>query len=417
MKKATPFLLSLFLLPAFSLASPLDHCDRQLDQAIQDIYQESLNQYQAHLRDVLKYSRQTLQDYVDAGEGSISIPLPIVRDILSAEKDNSTTRDLVDDLRHKYRPSPDESLRTRDFEALAPRILDSATAAEWEKCKATCSACQADTSGRQNGIAYHVHGDTQDIFGVTFTYLPDREGDPRGIEVTRLTVTGGAVLHMIPYTSPEIASGKSLVRYAPYTQHFRRTDLKQDAFIRLDLKGRENVLIRISQRRPEAGSPVGTVVSSILQWEKYAIAANDTDPFNARLNYWAPCDGRNIEGSRLHEKIGRANAPDLRGVFLRGRNRFDDKSSEVTGAQRDTDGLRDAGYDFQNHKVGEHKHTFKGGRAEEKVAIEFNKVGHDDKGAWYAGDYKQDGGRPTENNPSGETRPKNIPMNYYIKIN
>jgi len=80
-------------------------------------------------------------------------------------------------------------------------------------------------------------------------------------------------------------------------------------------------------------------------------------------------------------------------------------------------GLRDAGYDFRNHKVGEHEHTFKGDRAEEKVAIEFNKVGHDDKGAWYAGDYAQRGESPTENNPSGETRPKNIPMNYYIKIN
>nr|VFK24193.1 MAG: hypothetical protein BECKLPF1236A_GA0070988_104081 [Candidatus Kentron sp. LPFa]VFK35769.1 MAG: hypothetical protein BECKLPF1236C_GA0070990_104191 [Candidatus Kentron sp. LPFa] len=419
MKKHTLLLpILLFLLPVLTLAdTSLDYCNRQLEQEIKTTYGvESLNQYQTHLRDVLRYSRPALQDYGESEDGSISIPLPMVRDILSAEKDNRTTRELVDNLRHKYRPSPEDSLRTEDFDALAPRILDSATAAEWEKCKATCSACLANASGRQNGIAYRVHGDTKDVFGITFTYLPDREDDPRGIEVTRLTVTGGAVLHMLPNTSTEIGPGKSMVRYNAYTQHFRRTDPKQDAFIRVNLKGRENVLIRISQRRPEAGLPVGTVLSSVLPWKEYAEAANDNLPFNAWLNYWAPCDGRTIEGYRLRARIGKTQAPDLRGVFLRGRNRFDDEF----GVQRDPKGLRPAGYDFQNHKVGKHDHRYYAAEATNTTKATF--MGDEEKelqrDLWYGKDYKyQSKWGKTHDDPEGETRPKNIPMNYYIKIN
>nr|VFJ91653.1 MAG: hypothetical protein BECKLFY1418B_GA0070995_102718 [Candidatus Kentron sp. LFY] len=417
MKKHSLLLpILLFILPALSFATtPLDYCERQLEQDLKDTYSvETLDEYRGHLREVLRHSRKTLRDYVDADDGSVPVPLPIVRDILSAEEDNRSTKEFIDNLRTKYSPSPQLALRAEDFDAFASKVLDSATVADWDRCKTTCSECLANASGRQNGISYRILGDRKGIFSITFTYLPERKTDPNYITVSKVTVTGSGVLN----EPLKIRRNKILHRYNRTTQTFRRVDPKTDVAIRIDFKGREGLQLLVSDRRPEAGLPVGTVLSSILPWEEYARVANDTLPYDPRLNYWAPCDGRDIKGSRLQERTNHAKAPDLRGVFLRGLNKFDLDESEskaVSGKQRDP-GPRDAD-GFQGDNPGAHDHVYYGDRAHDKSAIDYVHVQHTENGVWYSGDYQQTKERPTGKNPTGETRPKNVAVHYYIKIN
>nr|VFK68123.1 MAG: hypothetical protein BECKUNK1418G_GA0071005_12001 [Candidatus Kentron sp. UNK]VFK73379.1 MAG: hypothetical protein BECKUNK1418H_GA0071006_11951 [Candidatus Kentron sp. UNK] len=215
---------------------------------------------------------------MDADDDSVPVPLPIVRDILSAEEDNRNTKEFIDNLRTKYSPSPQLALRAEDFDAFASKVLDSATVADWDRCKTTCSECLANASGRQNGISYEILGDRKGIFSITFTYLPERKTDPKHVMVSKVTVTGGGVLN----EPLKIRRNKILHRYNRTTQTFRRVVPKTDVAIRIDFKGREGLQLLVSDRRPEAGSPVGTVLSSILPWEEYANAANDTLRYDSR---------------------------------------------------------------------------------------------------------------------------------------
>jgi len=423
-----PLILSLFLLlstPALA-TTPIDYCDRQLEQEIRSTYNlENLDQYRAYLREALNHSREVLQHYLDTGGGDVAIPPAIVRDILLAENANEETGRLIETLRLRYAPSPELLLSDRDFEDFTSLVLEGAVVAKWQQCKTVCSECLADANGKQNGILYRVHGDEHGVFAVTFTYLPERKTDPVSVMVTGMTVTDGATPN-----APEIIRRSAILhRYNGYTQTFTRTDPKIDVSIRVDLDGREGVQIRISDRRPEAGMPVGMVVQSIMPWEEYAKAANDTLPYNSRLNYWAPCDGRAIEGSRLQESTDRPNAPDLRGVFLRGLNRFapgdeDDGIVEVVSDEQKDPGekkgaelvIRTEAGTFQGGNVGGHEHSFYGKNAD---AVRDAKKGDrgDIRDVWSGGDSPQRAERRTTKGPTGETRPKNISVHYYIKIN
>nr|VFJ59315.1 MAG: hypothetical protein BECKDK2373B_GA0170837_10825 [Candidatus Kentron sp. DK] len=405
-------LFSLFSTPALA-ATPLDYCDRQLEQEIKSTYNlENLDQYRAHLREVLKYSREVLQGYVEADDGAIPVPVPIVRDVLLAEGANQETRQLLDTLRIRYALSPDLPLSDKDFEDFASRVLEGSIVAAWTQCRTICTECLADVHGKQNGILYRIHGDEHDVFAVTLTYLPERKTDPVSVMVTGVTVTGGASLN----APTVIRRGVNLMRYNGYTQTFARTEPREDVTIRVDFDGREGVQIHVSDRKPAAGLPVGTIVSSILPWEKYAETTGDTAPYHPLQNYWAPCDGRSIAGSRLQESTGKTEAPDMRGVFLRGMNDFAaDGLGTALDKPRDPEPGREAGGEVQGDNVGKHEHKFRGGGARGTGNAE---KGNDIHYVWYGEhDPGQSKERGTEKGPTGETRPKNVAVHYYVKIN
>ena len=350
----------------------------------------------------------------DAGGGPVGAPLAIATDILLAENANAETRRRLDELRARYSISPDLPLGSQDFEAFASRVLNTDTVAEWSQCKTLCSECQANMGDKQYGIIYRIHGQENELFNITFTYLPERETDPVSVVVTGVTVIGGAT-----QTPAVIKRGASLQRYTGYTQTFKRTGAEADVSIRINLEGRESIRIPVTDKPPEGGLPVGTVIPSILSWEEYAKAAGDTLPYDSGKNYWAPCDGRTIKDARLYERTTRANAPDLRGVFLRGLNQFapGDESEglidAVSDKQRDT-GPRDAD-GLQGDGVGAHEHKFYGGGARGTGNAESgNKIHY----VWYGeSDPGQSHERDTAKGPTGETRPKNAALHYYIKIN
>ena len=108
----------------------------------------------------------------------------------------------------------------------------------------------------------------------------------------------------------------------------------------------------------------------------------------------------------------------LRGVFLRGLNRFDPGESKAEAVDEKQRGpgepKREKAGVLQEWSVGAHQHTFRGGGARAGARGE---GGDDLHHLWDGGDWPQRDARPTEGGPKGESRPTNVSVFYYVKIN
>ena len=94
------------------------------------------------------------------------------------------------------------------------------------------------------------------------------------------------------------------------------------------------------------------------------------------------------------------------GRFIRGidRNPSDERI--------DPDGERIAGT-LQDDNVGEHVHIYQGGGADRASTADNDCC--DIRETWSGGDWRQQNGRETIQNPTGETRPNNVALLYCIK--
>lgn len=156
----------------------------------------------------------------------------------------------------------------------------------------------------------------------------------------------------------------------------------------------------------ERSLPVGTVITSLLNpVEFYDVVDQDPEVIDIGHLYFVPSDGRNVEGSLYTSVTGRGRVPDLRGMFIRGLNSFDEGNSRSDGFQ-DPEPNRSVGT-LQKDTLKSHSHP--------------GKVVQEVRSNW-------DGG-PPRNTPvistvesigaygGSETRPVNVSVYYYIKIN
>ncbi|UOX33119.1 hypothetical protein LXD69_13860 [Flavobacterium sediminilitoris] len=179
---------------------------------------------------------------------------------------------------------------------------------------------------------------------------------------------------------------------------------------------RENLvyLVERSDVGFEKEFPVGSIITSILDWNSFSqITENvSSSAWDASKSKWAPADGRTISTSKYTRKTGRSNTPDLRGVFLRGLNQFDPfYTNQVSEQQKDVDGQNRVAGDFQKDIFESHFHTT------EKLTLGHRNHGYPasedlDPGNW-AG-YLQ---LKTDSKGGSETRPKNVTVYYYVRIN
>jgi hypothetical protein len=153
--------------------------------------------------------------------------------------------------------------------------------------------------------------------------------------------------------------------------------------------------------------PVGTIVSSVVHPQQFSELAGDPGGFEAPESVWVPADGRLVPGSTYASYVG-GPVPDLRGVFLRGLDYSEDRNV-LCG--RDPDGaVRIAGH-YQEDALQDHKHK--------TTAINNNSVNNS-----IAGINRRTSARSPatvdevlDARTADETRPKNVAVYYYIKIN
>nr|VFK01744.1 MAG: hypothetical protein BECKH772B_GA0070898_102448 [Candidatus Kentron sp. H]VFK02163.1 MAG: hypothetical protein BECKH772A_GA0070896_102566 [Candidatus Kentron sp. H]VFK05338.1 MAG: hypothetical protein BECKH772C_GA0070978_102607 [Candidatus Kentron sp. H] len=282
---------------------------------------ETLDAYRRYLREALNHSHDALARDAEAGGDFLAIPPAIAGSILDAEASNPGIRELLDGLRAKYSSDPALALEGEDFEAMASNIMSGGVLSAWEECRAKNAAREdAKEEAKDNDEFVHrINGAQNEIFSVTFTWLPGVQTDLPLLQVAGLTVTGGAA-----HIPARIKQGTVFHRHTGYTQSFKWTDPRQDISIRLDFQGHPGTEVVVPALRPRNIIPVGTVIQSMLKWEDYVKAVNDEPEYEPDANepntsQWAPCDGRDIEGSGLAGLWpGHTLALDLRRVFLRG---------------------------------------------------------------------------------------------------
>jgi hypothetical protein len=187
------------------------------------------------------------------------------------------------------------------------------------------------------------------------------------------------------------------------------TDTKQDI----------KVIAQSAHAVKNSAIPVGTIVASLLQPHAFLKQVGDIAVFHPENSKWILADGEKDIGASEYGKAAlTAKSPDLRGMFLRGVN--------LTRTDADPDGAARAAGGFQGDATrlppsakitgnGAHKHSISAGAAERG----WGQLEIGDGGG---------GGGPLSTGEDGvhthdltggdvETRPKNVAVYYYLKIN
>jgi len=164
---------------------------------------------------------------------------------------------------------------------------------------------------------------------------------------------------------------------------------------------------------------LGTVTASILDYDHLSTLNSDPKVIDPKTSKWIPADGRSMVGSQLSKLIGVSKAPDLRGRFLRGLNTFYNDGQPnlniATADQDDPSSNRKAG-EYQSDMLKTHTHSFS-----HVIQVGPNEP-HNINGGFRHGAGGSEGYNNYNNtgensNGGSETRPKNITVYYYIKIN
>lgn len=155
---------------------------------------------------------------------------------------------------------------------------------------------------------------------------------------------------------------------------------------------------------------LGTVISSVLDYDQLCKEMGEPQGFKPETSSYCPCDGRSILQSALAKKSSLKNAPDLRGKFIRGLNQFYNIGEPDFDIHKgDEDGIHRAVGSYQPDVLKDHNHQSRSGSG-------FNAGGGGDP---YA---RNDAGFNvlTDTTTAGggkETRPRNVALLFYIKVN
>jgi|GEM_PF-1315744 len=172
--------------------------------------------------------------------------------------------------------------------------------------------------------------------------------------------------------------------------------------------------------------PVGTIITSYLSWTEFqGITQNNLNNpggnfWSARYSKWAPADGREVPESTFLRATSQMRLPDLRGVFLRGLNSFDpEQSSTVASDRRDPDN-RNRGT-FQNDAFQDHTHSlpfvFFTNPPQSEAELKSGLAAGGNFGERGISRVDTPATRGASGQTQGETRPKNVAIFYYIRIN
>lgn len=158
-------------------------------------------------------------------------------------------------------------------------------------------------------------------------------------------------------------------------------------------------------------APVGTVAASFLAPEQFAGSIGEKVGTGATKRTWILADGRDVTGTDYAKAADNNVVPDLRGMFLRGLNAGRSDGKEDPGDLYTIPKYdRQPGH-FQDQAVGIHDHEF---------AWYPEKQGSSRLPAtWYGGatESQTDIFNPIRATPGPETRPRNVAVYYYIRIN
>ncbi len=318
--------------------------------------------------------------------GSLSLPIEGVPVSINA----NSSDDEIREFQRKIESSSQESLAITSFEEVIKNLPNEELYEAYVRCK------EIDSNPNLTGLIRGKKIETEETVIFTFYYRPTGSNQPVP-KVKTFTV--------IPNTALVDGGGLKVGRRLPsfYMSILcKRSEVNEVVF---KLQTGNGSVDDISGPTTESKfeTPIGTIIASFLSFDRFREAAGENGVWK-RTDKWAPCDGRDVTGSKF-ATYSQNITPDLRGYFLRALNSFDDDPPA---------GVQDVTRDI-NRKVGNHQDD------------EFKRHGHDVitmNGQTGIGPSRRpiegnggDNSHRTEETGGDETRPINIAVYYYIKIN
>ena len=195
-----------------------------------------------------------------------------------------------------------------------------------------------------------------------------------------------------------------------------RTIVKDETIEKIESNKKESIklLDEIKEQKSISDSifvlnfPVGTIIPSALDKETFYSL------YNKDKIIWMLADGDSVSTDSKYYQISKnGRVPDLRGVFLRGKNY--DRNDYYKNSEGDLPLLE---YQKDSYKKHTHKVLSITGRQTYDGGFEYKSNGyHTDAHSTGTKNLPERDKLTDEGiNASDETRPKNITVNYYIKI-
>lgn len=156
--------------------------------------------------------------------------------------------------------------------------------------------------------------------------------------------------------------------------------------------------------------PIGSVLPSMLTEAQFQAELGSTK--------WVLADGRASTGTDYGTLTALPNIPDLRGLFLRGKNNGRTGTESNPSGDLAIGSFQDDAFQAHNHGGGNHNHAIPNNEYLTPDGVDWS----DDEWGGYKGPISENvptsySGNIIATEGTNETRPKNITVNYFIKVN
>lgn len=261
---------------------------------------------------------------------------------------------------------------------------------------------------KENGVFYEVTGDLEDVFALNLKFK-------NTVGKKKVTIKSNPTLvNCEPIGGLILKQGLDIIDDGSVTQYLKIINKEKPAQIGINFTDIAFRAINFGDEYIGRSKtlPIGAIISSNLKYTTFLEVNNFKITENMSKVIWVPCDGRNVSSSKYGKFSG--NVPDLRGLFLRNVNDYGvefDGVSKVDTAQSNPENTK-AGV-FQNESFKAHTHGLRwwasGGRVLPNVYPGINNS--------YNPNVNQASSKGVMSSGGNETRPKNMTVYYYVKIN
>lgn len=331
----------------------------------------------------------------------------------------------------KFRYNAGLSIDNRFFEYIKIRTVNEETLSAWQKCKSNeilAKQKMKELELKSGGFIPEVVGDEAGVFTFVINKLP-QEGHPSKVKIVNVTKSNIEFIGDYNLKAEEFVEN-----YTGISQSMRLIDPTEEATLVVNLENYNPVSKRFN-KNALSNFPLGSIITSVLDFNQFSYETKNhrNNEFDPSKSKWAPADGRKVTGSD-YAKYNNF-VPDLRGQFLRGANIIfstNEPTMYVNGKDPDTRNVIEKySYQGQSTKLpnnrftgatnvtGNHSHSF--------TAITARGSSQNIPNAH--GPQVNNGGGTTSAtgnhshtvvvNAGGdrETRPRNMTVFYYIRIN
>lgn len=239
----------------------------------------------------------------------------------------------------------------------------------------------------------------------------DKQNTVRAVNTKWMLTVGAVIVAALGYTNfvqlPREAAKAAREQVGPEIMEKANKILSNLQKTEFDAKEIRKGLGEISELQKIANLPIGTIIPSMLDSSLFAKAVGDSPDFDSIKSKWVLADGqKDLTHSKYHRLTGESYTPDLRGMFLRGLNVGRDDGKQDPEQDR-TPG------DYQQDALKEHGHKTTAKAL--KWRDTKTRLGYTSKGEAKAPIAEVTD--VTHAKVAEETRPKNVAVYFYIKIN